>query len=114
MVARQKRKAVKKNVTDVIISHLLEGKVFIINFMVTTEYYRLLPHQIYRVPKRNAKYEVNKKGKPNSHCVVVVGFGIRNKEPYLIYQNSYGKAWGKDGFGRIYVDSVKKLFTAQV
>lgn len=110
----KQKKNVSRKISKVIKSHLMEGKVLAANFRITTGYFRLMPHDIYRIPERNAQYEVNEKGVPVSHCVVIVGFGIRNGETYLIYQNSYGKGWGLDGFGRIYVDSVRLLYLPQV
>ncbi|CAN6253563.1 unnamed protein product [Urochloa humidicola] len=111
---RRKRRKVLHKIKHCVISHLRQGKVLIANFLVTRDYHRLLPHDIYRVPEREAQYEVNKEGKPWSHCVVVVGFGIRNRETYLIYQNSYGTSCGDGGYGRIYLSSVRKLFVAHV
>ncbi|KAL6883677.1 hypothetical protein ACP4OV_011091 [Aristida adscensionis] len=113
LIGRRTRE-VAKDVSEVIKSNIFAGRVLITNFWVTTEFFRVLPHEIYRVPKRNAKYEVTEEGQWISHCVVVVGFGVRKGENYLIYQNSYGKSWGKDGFGRIYLDSIRKLFLARV
>ncbi|XP_015612848.1 uncharacterized protein [Oryza sativa Japonica Group] len=111
---RMKEHIFLTKIKKVIESHIMDGKVLIASFRVTTGYFRLLPHQIYKIPEEDPQYELNKKGNPCSHCVVVVGFGIRDGECYLIYLNSYGTSWGHDGFGRIYLDSVRKLFLAQV
>lgn len=111
---RMKEHIFLTKIKKVIESHIMDGKVLIASFRVTTGYFRLLPHQIYKIPEEDPQYELNKKGNPCSHCVVVVGFGIRDGECCLIYLNSYGTSWGHDGFGRIYLDSVRKLFLAQV
>jgi len=37
---------------------------------------------------------------PN-HALCVVGYGVENRIPYWILQNSWGTNWGKAGYGRI-------------
>jgi len=53
------------------------------------------PPKIYKLPK-------NVKGTP--HCVSTVGVGRSGGKEYLEIQNSYGRGWGDQGFGRVDLD----------
>jgi hypothetical protein len=44
----------------------------------------------------------------------VVGFGRREGQEYLVYQNSAGIEFGEEGFGRVYLKDVLRMATLNV
>lgn len=49
-------------------------------------------------------YELRGTRKYNSkvwHAIVIVGFGVRDGKNYFVIQNSHGKDWGDEGFGKV-------------
>ena len=72
------------------------------------------PNDIYDIPK-GATFETNPAGQACSHCVVIVGYGRTSDGlSYYIFQNSYGKKWGDDGFGRVACSCLEYLYRASV
>lgn len=40
---------------------------------------------------------ISKKGFGSSHCILIYGFEVKNNEPYVLIQNSWGKEYGNGG-----------------
>uniref|UniRef100_R7W9W5 Peptidase C1A papain C-terminal domain-containing protein n=1 Tax=Aegilops tauschii TaxID=37682 RepID=R7W9W5_AEGTA len=51
---------------------------------------------------------------PLRHMVLFVGYGRRGGRPYLIFQNSSGRRFGEDGYGRIWFQEARDFTTFTV
>lgn len=47
-----------------------------------------------------------KRLKDINHCVVIVGYNLNARIPYFEVLNSWGSAWGDDGFFKIKIGSL--------
>ncbi|XP_047330150.1 cysteine protease-like [Impatiens glandulifera] len=66
-----------------------------------TQKLKYLGKEIYQMndDEKNADgSDIKSEGK---HAVLIVGFGSRGEEAYWLVKNSYGTAWGDEGYGKI-------------
>lgn len=66
---------------------------------------------VYRFDPRRI---VVKDGKPETHAVSVVSFGVEAKVPIFECQDSRGQKFGRHGFLAVDITSVKELYSIRV
>uniref|UniRef100_A0A0E0DW98 Peptidase C1A papain C-terminal domain-containing protein n=1 Tax=Oryza meridionalis TaxID=40149 RepID=A0A0E0DW98_9ORYZ len=90
----------------------IKARVMAAGFKISINFRTTKPGEIYSYEPN--KREKNEDGVTRSHCVLVVGFGRREGQEYLVYQNSAGIEFGEEGFGRVYLKDVLRMATLNV
>ncbi|KAE8790306.1 hypothetical protein D1007_35459 [Hordeum vulgare] len=94
---------------DEVVRLLRQGRPVMGGFRFCDRFESLGPNDIYRFQRtRGGVYP------PRRHMVVFVGYGRRGERPYLIFQNSSGRRFGEDGYGRIWFEEVRDFTTFTV
>ncbi|KAL6654461.1 hypothetical protein ACP70R_007926 [Stipagrostis hirtigluma subsp. patula] len=103
---------------------LLEaGNIMIGTFRVSRNYFYLKPGETYKYDK-SIPYIHAKSGLPGAHAVMVIGHGKQQPSPeeakgtsgqsillrHVHFQNSEGRRFGIDGFGRVFRCSLRGLY----
>ena len=60
----------------------------------------------YRIPL----LAISKSGFGASHCILIYGFEIKNGEPYIMIQNSWGKEYGKNGRASVQLSKIDYVY----
>uniref|UniRef100_A0A0E0L7F7 Peptidase C1A papain C-terminal domain-containing protein n=1 Tax=Oryza punctata TaxID=4537 RepID=A0A0E0L7F7_ORYPU len=81
-----------------------QRKAMVASFKVSKNYKAMKPGEIYSYKSANAKK--NPEEVTRSHCVMVVGYGLREGEKYLVFQDSHGDQFWEGGYGRVYLEDV--------
>lgn len=55
-------------------------------------------HNVYTEKQKNNE---DVTGITRFHCVPIIGYGTINGVRYWLFKNSWGSAWGENGYGRI-------------
>ncbi|KAG7652950.1 Peptidase C1A papain C-terminal [Arabidopsis suecica] len=94
--------SIEENATAEFIREKLDFSPVAISFHVADNEFQAIGKGIYKV--RILKAEDGKK--VSSHMVLVVGYGYTKDDHKLFFliQNSWGKLWGVNGYGRIFID----------
>lgn len=96
------------------IDKLEDGTVLIGTFGITKGYFSLGPDDVYDAPE-DSEFEIGPSGKIPTHAVVIVGYGVTLAGfPYYVFQNWYGPAWGRDGFGMVTARSIRLMYAAEL
>ena len=53
---------------------------------------------------------ISKKGFGSSHCILIYGFEMKNNEPYVHIQNSWGKEYGNNGRASIPLSKIDYVY----
>lgn len=93
--------------TDAVRARMEKGSIMIGRFMLSRNYYRLRPGEVYVYnPETAIMHPIS--GKPASHAAMMIGVGDRQTaDPecllahHMVMQNSLGKQFGIDGIGRV-------------
>ncbi|KAL6861561.1 hypothetical protein ACP4OV_017261 [Aristida adscensionis] len=83
------------------------GRPVVGTFKIDSSFRDLKPNDIYEYDANDSKK--NQDGVTCAHCVVFVGYGLREGRTYLVFLNSHGEGFGEDGFGRVYFEHVRNL-----
>ncbi|GJN29741.1 hypothetical protein PR202_gb18059 [Eleusine coracana subsp. coracana] len=85
------------------------GKPIVGSVPLDSKFGSLKPDEIYDFDSTRARRTAS--NDIMRHTVVFVGYGWRNKRPYLVFLNSYGSRFSSKGYGRVYVEWVRNLNT---
>lgn len=92
--------------TEAVRARMEKGGILIGRFMLSRNYYRLRPGEVYVYdPETAIMHPIS--GKPASHAAMMIGIGDRpTADPqclayHMVMQNSLGKQFGINGIGRV-------------
>ncbi|CAN6166459.1 unnamed protein product [Urochloa humidicola] len=88
-----------------------DGKPIVGSIPMDNYFHLLEADEIYDFDSENAMKTAA--GGNVMHAVVFVGYGMRGGRTYLVFLNSFGKRFGDDGYGRVYLDHVSSLNTIE-
>ncbi|XBJ09730.1 hypothetical protein VPH35_014748 [Triticum aestivum] len=94
---------------DEVVRLLRQGRPVMGGFRFCGPFESLGPNGIYHFQRRRGDVYP-----PLRHMVLFVGYGRRGGRPYLIFQNSSGRRFGEDGYGRIWFQEVRDFTTFTV
>ena len=53
---------------------------------------------------------ISRSGFGASHCILIYGFEVKNGEPYIMIQNSWGKEYGKNGRASVQLSKIDHVY----